>query len=135
MSPFPFSPMGPILPPVGEDDGTPFETALHAVFDRNEQTGRGPVSVRALAKELARGDNGEAPPHKKVEEWRRRVRRYMSGERQPRPDTLAQIATAAGATVGDFPAVPGTGLRQRVEALERELREVRALLDRPQENA
>lgn len=127
--------MGPILPGVTDEDGTPFENALHAVFDRNEQTGRGPVSVRALAKELARGDNDEPAPHQKVEEWRRRVRRYMSGERQPRPDTLAQIAKAAGATVGDFPPVPGTGLRQRVEALERELRELRTLLDRHQENA
>lgn len=117
-----------------EDDRTELGDAIHRVFDRNEDTGHGPTSLRALAKEIVNVQGGDADV-KRVEEWRRRLRRYMSGERQPTVGTLALIATALGAEDGDLPApVPRTSLRRQVEALQREVRELRSRLDHPQEN-
>jgi len=117
-------------------ENTPFEDALMKVFERNEQTGEGPAHIRALARRIAEIQHpGEEPTHARIEDKRRQLRRYFSGERGYSEETRLLIADALGVDVSVIPppSLARPGLRKRVEALERENRELRELLDRLQE--
>jgi hypothetical protein len=79
--------------------------------------------------------DGDPDNHAAVEDWRRRLRRYMTGERGYVEETRALIAKALRARPGEIPAASPRGdLRQRAEDLERENRELRAELDRLREH-
>lgn len=130
------APWGHTSDPVAGPENTPLETAIINVLARNEDTGNGPASVRALAREIVRLQGNDPDNHATVEDWRRRLRRYMTGERGYVEETRALIARAARARPGEIPPSPPRGdLRQLAEDLARENRELRAELDRLRENS
>lgn len=131
------APWGHTVRPMDGAANTPLEQAIVTILYRNELEGDGPSSIRALAKEMVRLTEGEeaAADHNKVESRRRNLRRYLTGESGYLETTRTLIATAARARPGEIPpSVPRTGLRQRVEELERENQELRSRLDRLLEN-
>lgn len=98
----------------------PFEDVMHRIFDRNEGTAR-PMSLRSLARALTVREHGHDPPQGRVEDWRRTLRRYMSGERYPSAATLLLICDVVDADPGEFPPAPSRAtLRQQVAALRLE---------------
>lgn len=130
------APWGHTLRAVADSPNTPLEEAVIGLLYRNEVEGSGPSSVRALAKEMVRLTDGEdaARDHAKVEGRRRNLRRYMTGESGYVEETRLLIARALRAKAGEIPpAASRAGLRERVEALERENQELRSRLDRLQE--
>lgn len=118
-------------------ENTPLEAALLVVLKRNEDTGEGPTSVRAVAREMVRVREGDeaAEEHRKVEEQRRRLRRYLNGSRGYRQETRELIAKATRAELEEIPASPSRAeLRAEVARLVRQRQEAERLVDRPQEN-
>lgn len=94
--------------------------------------------MRALAKEMVRLTDGDqaAQSHNKIESRRRNLRKYLTGEQGYVEETRLLIAKALQAKPDEIPVSPSrSGLRQRVEALERENQELRSLLDRLRENS
>lgn len=131
------APWGHNVRPMDGSVNTPLEDAVVRLLYRNEQAGTGPSSVRAVAKEMVRLTEGEdaAADHNKVENKRRNLRRYMTGESGYVEKTRSLIAKALGAKLGEIPpSPPRGGLRKRVGELERENQELRSKLDRLQEN-
>lgn len=127
------APWGHTLRAVADSPNTPLEDAVIQALYRNEVAGTGPSSVRALAKEMVRLTEGAeaARDHSKVESRRRNLRRYMTGESGYVEQTRLLIARALRAKAGEIPpSASRAGLRERVEALERENQELRSRLDR-----
>lgn len=120
--------MGPQFAVVSrEDPRTAFEATLDRAFTANEQSGVGPTHIRSLAKEMVRLQHGvdEDVAMKRVEHWRRSLRRYMSGDRGYTEETRELIAKALRVETSALPPPrPRAGWRQRAEELERERQEL-----------
>ncbi|WP_147281342.1 hypothetical protein [Gaiella occulta] len=98
-----------------------FGQALEAALEQNEQDGREPSSLRALARKLAPGTNGETK--------RRTLRRYMIGERMPSYAVVTEIERAVGLSEGALAISEQERLRLRESRLAEENRRLRALLN------
>jgi hypothetical protein len=125
--------MGPQCGPVDRSNNTPFENALIPIFARNEETGKGPAHVRALARRMVELQHpGHPATHTQIEDKRRQLRRYFSGERGYSEQTRGLIAEALGVDVSVIPPPSQARAyhRKRVEELERELEDLRSRLGR-----
>lgn len=114
---------------------TTLEQALDLIYSRNEKRGKGPVSLRALAREMTILRGIPEPTHQDVEQDRRYLRRLVSGDRGYTEETRRRIAKAANARLSEIPKSPSMAeLRRLVVDQARELQrieeELRAAQDR-----
>jgi len=104
-----------------DDPRSEFEATLDRIFIANEKAGVGPTHIRALAKEMVRLQHGESLEmgDRQVEQWRRSLRRYMSGDRGYTEATRGLIARALRVEPEDLPAP-----RSRSDQLQRQVEEL-----------